>query len=204
MIELPPAPAPLTHTFLLARPLKSKSGEAIDRITVMEPEQHHVVTAEREHPTSEMQQAVHMLAALTKLPREQILGMSIPDAQRIQQWMGRIMAESGLVDKPARIDEDHRTFVLRAPIETDRMPVTEVTVRVPDLASSIVAEKFKTESERLAAMIADLSGLKIPIVLRMKRRDIVRIEGWLTPFVIGSSSQQGEHGETLQSGYVAS
>lgn len=196
--------APLQHTFVLSRPLKSQAGAIIRQITVTEPEQHHVVAAERAHPSSETEQSVHMLAALTGLHRDQVLGMSIPDAQRIQRWMERIMADAGHGDPPARFDEDYRTFVLCAPVETDRVPLTEVTVRPPDLASSIVAEKFKSESERLAAMIAELTGLTIPLVLRMKRRDIARIERWLTPFVVGSFSNEDEPGVTLPSDFAVS
>lgn len=189
------APAALSHTFALARPVNGKDGQPLAALTVAEPEQRHIVNAEREHAGSEAAQAVHMLAALTGLPRESVLAMSIADAQRIQRWMGQVMAEAIAIDAPADPSEGARTFGLVAPIETDAVPVASVTVRAPDLAASIVVEKFKGDGQRLAAMIAELSGLSLPVVLRMKRRDVARIERWLAPFVTGSFSPTGDPGE---------
>jgi hypothetical protein len=76
-----------------------------------------------------------------------------------------------------------RTFDLYGPVETNDGKVARVTLREPDLESAVAVERMnETSAQATAAMIASLSGLTIPVVMRMKQRDVVRMERWLDFF----------------------
>lgn len=188
-------PEAATKTFKLRKPLK---GGELTELTLDEPTFGHVCRAVREHPNSAAEQTIHMIAALGGESAEVIKGMFIRDARDIEMWFNSLDIAAVLGDKDRYSADDYEaTFVLSVPVPTDKKPITEITVRAPDLGASVMAEKFKTNEERTAALIADLSGQTLQVISRIKRRDIARMEAWLGPIVAESDSLPDELGEEL-------
>lgn len=185
-----------TRTFTLTRPLKDAEGNEVRELTLVEPELRHAVQAERAHPTSPSKQTIHLIAALGGVTEGVIERLVVKDAREIQRWLARLDTAAALRD---HFEEGalEQTFELSVPIPTDKAPITRVTVRAPDLGASVAVERFKLDGEVKAALIAYLADLTIPVVMRMKRRDVARIEGWLGPFVDDVNSEKDSSpGET--------
>lgn len=75
-----------------------------------------------------------------------------------------------------------RTFRLVVPVPLDEGEIGEITLDEPDLETAVVSGQFKTEGEQLAAMIAHLAGLTIPIAMRLTLRDVREMESYIGAF----------------------
>ncbi|MGE8942710.1 phage tail assembly protein [Leptospira interrogans] len=180
----------MRKTIPLSRPLSDGSNSWTE-LTVHEPELGDRIRAERKG--AGMEAAVELLAILTGLPSSAARKMKTRDARAIHAWLDSLMPDGEPV---ADVDDaESRTFDLLVPLEVDGRPMTQITVREPDLEAGIAVEKLKGRHEQTAASIAVLSGLTIPVVRKMVMRDVARIEAWLLPFVDDTNSKE-EAGET--------
>lgn len=180
------------ETFKLTRPISSDGdGDPIDTLTMVEPELRHVAAAERKYPRNASAQSAHLIAALASISEDQARQLLFQDVQVIERWLLSIERKACFADDPPAPGEFVRTFALSVPVPTDKLPLAEVTLKAPDLGASIAVEdvKGKSEADRVAALIAYLAGVTIPIVMRMKRRDIKRLEGWLSPLAAPEASE---------------
>lgn len=173
----------LVRTFRLKVPVADKTGRVHTSLTIVEPEQHHYALMQREGGGTKG--SIAMIAALAKVPVDVIEGLRQRDHNPIKSWIEGLLDDVSAGDPKADPDamgDQTWTCVLRASIPTDGAPVTSVTVREPNVGSGIATEKMKTEADQTAALIAQLTGHVIPVIMRMKRRDVVRIERWIAPF----------------------
>ena len=124
---------------------------------------------------------------MSGLPVESLNKVIIGDGKRIDKWLSELNVEALLEDQEREVDDEEdefeRTFELLLPIATDSKPLTSITLRAPDLGCAVLAENFDTESSKLAAILAELSGLTMQVILRLSRRDVARMEAWIGPFV---------------------
>ncbi|MFN3624622.1 MAG: phage tail assembly protein [Hyphomicrobium sp.] len=182
----------LQHSFTLQRAIPGANGDPVHELTVVEPELHHFIKAGRKSTLTE--QTITLLAQLSGLPEDSIKRLKTPDARRIQTWLSSLR-DLSVARSSARGDGDSRTFDLSVPLVDGAQIIGSLTLREPDLESAIAIERFKTEPEQTAAMIAALSGHVIPLISRLKVRDVGAIEEWLVPFVRELGSTEDEPGE---------
>lgn len=182
----------LQRSFTLQRAIPDASGAPVTEINLVEPELHHFIKAGRKSTLTE--QTITLLAQLSGLPEESIKRLKTPDARRIQAWLTALRATSK-AHASVQADGDTRAFPLSVPLVDGAKVIETLTLREPDLESAIAIERFKTEPEQTAAMIAALSGYTIPLVSHLKARDVGAIEEWLIPFVRELSSEGAEAGE---------
>ena len=187
--------ARLAQTFDLRKPVLNAAGEKVDQVTAREPLQIDILKVAREGKSGQADQSVSLMALLTDLPVESVRKMLIADARAIEAWLQRINREALTGDADPDEDVFERTFELLVPVETDTAPLTELTIEAPTLESSIAAEKFKTEPEQTCAFLAALSGKTIPLMQKLSRRDVIRMEVWLAPFVQDGGLPMTEAGE---------
>lgn len=179
-------------TLKLARPIDDGAGLTWDDLTIAEPTLGHRMTAERAS-TSEVEQVVRFFALLSGVPEEAIQKLKTSDARKLNRWVDGLPLPKW---EAPTVNGDRHTFKLLCPIEIEgQVPISEITLREPDLAAGIAVEKFKSPREQTAASIASLSGLTIPVVRKMKMRDVERIEAWMLPFVAEPDLKAGD-GET--------
>lgn len=180
-------------TIDLSRPISDDAGMTWTEVTVSEPELGQMMTAERD-TISDVTEAMRLFAEVSGLPEIAIGRLKTKDAMAIRKAVDSFEKHASKVD--ARIDGDRHTLTLDAPIELPgQPPISQITLREPDMAVGVIVEKIKKMRARQAAMIAELSGLKIPVLRHLKARDIARIEAWLGPFVSDDASTE-EDGET--------
>lgn len=182
----------LSKTFTLQRAIPTPDGGAISEISVVEPELHHFIKAGRKSTLTE--QTISLIAQLSGQTEESVKRMKTPDARRIQAWLTSL-SDLSVARSTARGEGDARTFDLSVPLADGATMITSLTLREPDLESAIAIERFKTEPEQTAAMIAALSGHVIPLISRLKVRDVGAIEEWLIPFVRELGSTEDDPGE---------
>lgn len=168
-----------TMKLKLAVPVEDK-GVVIGEVTVQEPELRHQIAAER--TSSQTEQAIRLISQLTGLPESVARRLKFRDAARIRGWVGGLMDSIEPLDCDPLLEGGPKTFQLLVPIDGGK-PINEITIQEPDIEAGIAVEKFKHQHEQDAAMIAALSGLTIPVVSRLKMRDVARIKAWLLPFV---------------------
>lgn len=193
-VQSPPASAPtpiLKRTFTLSRPIFDEKGTTWTELTLVEPELQHQVKAQRGKTSTHTEQVAGFFAALSGVPEAAIRKLKTRDAHRMKAWVDTLSAD-GPEDAEPSLHESERRFELVCPIITDNMPLTALTVREPDLECAIAVERMATQAERTAALIASLSGVTIPIIMRMKMRDVVRIESWLGFFLPDGEASMGE------------
>lgn len=190
----PPAASSLPAiTISLTRPISDDAGMSWTEVTLHEPELGHMLNAERD-TTSSVTEAMRLFAEVSGLPEIAIGRLKTKDAMAIRRVVDGFEKHASPVD--ARIDGDRHTIALDAPIELPgQAPISHITLREPDMAVGVIVEKIHKMRARQAAMIAELSGIKIPVLRHLKARDIARIEAWLGPFVADDESKE-EAGET--------
>lgn len=174
-----------SKVFKLAVPIADDAGSTWTSITLREPTLRDQANIQRRTTLSGTEQAAQLIAALSGIPESAVRRLKTRDVRRMERWQRRLVDEAIALDITA--DDDgalapSKTFRLASPIETEATPITEITVREPDLEAGIAIEKFKTAGEQTAAMLAALSGLPIPAVMRLAARDVARIERWLSFF----------------------
>jgi len=192
----------LSKTFKLAVPIRDDSGKVWSEITIAEPELRHRVHVQRQKTASLAEQTARMLSALSEVPEAAIRRMKQRDARSCNRWIEAVV-RSGieadlLAEAAGEIADpfsDPRTFELMAHVPTDGAPVTSVTVREPDIETGIAVERMELEGEKTAALIAACSGLVIPVVMRMRLRDVARLERWFD-FFFGDGEIQTEGAES--------
>ena len=186
----PAAPAAVSRTLKLSRPITDGNGMTWTEVHVALPELGHYMLAERE-TTSEVSEAARLFAELTNVPEDAIHKMKTGDARALRRMIDAANETSFASD--IRVDGDRHTITLEHPIVIDGQPhIGALTLREPDLAAGIAIEKFNKPREQLAATIAVLSGLTIPVTRRLKMTDVRRIETWLAPFVADTLSMEAD------------
>lgn len=187
-------PAVTKHALELSVAIPMPDGSYTTKIEIQEPELRHRIAAQKERRPTESETFARYISVVCSIPEESAKKIKHRDARRIKVLLDDIKSRGVLADI-AKEEEDRqsdgvdlpqesrRTFVLIHPVPTEGAPLTEVTVEEPDLAAGIAVEKFKTDAEQSAALIASCSGLVIPLVSRMKECDVVRIERWLNFFL---------------------
>ena len=179
----PPSREPERLTLKLSRPIKADDGRTWSEITIVEPELSHHIEADRK--ASGMERAIAIYATISGIPEDAIRRLKTIDAKAIQRWINGLRGGEPPVDNGGVW-----TFSLAFPIEVDGQPVAQISLREPDLEAGIALEKFNGKpNAQIAASIAALSGLTIPIVRRMKMRDVAQFEAWLYPFVADTTSE---------------
>lgn len=178
----------LVRSFALRVPIADDKGNVYPVLIVHEPEQHHFATMQR--AGKGVAGSFALLAALTGVPVSAIQALRHRDHNPIKGWIEELVDghDGDLVPDPEAAGEQTWDCELLAPIPTNAAPVTRVTVREPTIGSGIACERMKTEAEQTAALIAQITGLDIPVVMRMKRRDVVRIERWVAPFSLAGAN----------------
>ncbi|KAB2942942.1 MAG: phage tail assembly protein [Hyphomicrobium sp.] len=181
--------AGLSKTFSLAVPIHDDAGKTWTQITLIEPELRHRVLVQRAKSANLAEQTARMLSVLSDVPETAIRRMKQRDARACNRWIEEIvrsgieadvLAEaSGDVDNPF---SDPRTFDLMAPVATDAQVLTTIMVREPDIETGIAIERMDLEGEKTAALIAACSGLVIPLVMRLRLRDVARLERYFDFF----------------------
>jgi len=183
-----------SKVFNLAVPITDDAGSTWTSITLREPTLRDQANIQRRTTATGTEQAVQLIAALSGVPESAVRRLKTRDVRRMERWQRGLVDEAIAIDVTDDDNGDHlapsKTFVLASPIETESAPITEITVREPDLEAGIAIEKFKTAGEQTAAMLAALTGLPIPSVMRLAARDVARIERWLSFF-----SKDGELSE---------
>jgi hypothetical protein len=189
----------LRKTFKLAVPVRDDAGHVWSEITVVEPELLHRVHVQRQKTATRAEQTARLIAALSGVPEPVVRRMKTRDAHTISHWIDDVVESGARADALAemasgeeRRHETSRSFQLLAPVLTADRPVTEVTVVEPDLEAGIAVEKMDLEAEKTAALIAICAGVTIPVVMRMKLRDIVRIERWMDFFFNAGEASPAE------------
>lgn len=179
------APAGESRVFALSRPIEDK-GQTLAELTLAEPELRHMIVAERKPSGAEL--AVSLIAQLSGISETAIRRLKLKDLRAIEAWIRDLRLTSA-----CSFEEDvgGALFVLSSPIETNGTPIERLRLREPDIEASIAVEKFSKPHEQTAAMIAALTDITIPVVTRLKLRDLAVIEAWLTPFVEDTSSKAG-------------
>jgi hypothetical protein len=185
----PAQSAALTTTIALTRPLRMADAE-ITELKLVEPELRHFVASGRRASANE--QTAALIAALSGISEEAAVRLKLRDAKRIQRWFEELRRDALAPGGPGASDEDvddGRRFVLVAPIASggDNIMST-LTLREPDLGSGVAVEKFKSEMEQTAALLAALSGLTIPAVMGLRLRDLARMEAWVYPLLDAPAS----------------
>lgn len=175
-----------TLTFELSRPVADEAGKVYTEITVEEPSLADFIQADRKS-ASPAEKGIVIIAIAGHLPIEAVKRMKLPDANRIKRWLERLRDKAAGEghDEPT---DDGRVFELITPIQNGTQTVSRVTLIEPDLGSGVAVEKFKSEHEQTAALIATLSGLTIPVVHQLRLRDIARMEAWFYPFLDDTTS----------------
>lgn len=171
--------------FALSKPIEDK-GQIHAKLTLAEPELRHMIIAERKPSGAEL--AASLIAQLSGVSELAIRRLKIKDLRAIEAWIRGLRETSGCSFEE---DAGGALFVLSSPIETNGTPVERLRLREPDIEASIAVERFSKPHEQTAAMIAALADLTIPVVTRLKLRDLAVIEAWLTPFVEDTSSKAG-------------
>ena len=172
--------------FKLARPIVEDGVETTE-IVLGEPRFSDMAAATRKHPDSPTQQTVHLVALLAGVSEVGVRKMLVSDIQSIKAWFDRLDAEA-LDEFEAPVPGEYqRTFELIVPVQTDKGPVSNLTLNAPDLDSVVAAEKFKNAHEQTAAIIATCAGVTLPVVMGLCRRDVIRLEAWVTPFLTGTA-----------------
>ncbi len=179
------APAGESRVFTLSRPIEDK-GQPLAELKLAEPELRHMIVAERKPSGAEL--AVSLISQLSGVSEAAIRRLKLKDLRAIEAWIRELRLTS-----TCAFEEDAvgALFVLSSPIETNGTPIDRLRLREPDIEASIAVEKFAKPHEQTAAMIAALTDLTIPVVTRLKLRDLAVIEAWLTPFVDDTSSKAG-------------
>lgn len=174
-----------TRTFALARPIADDTGKAYPSITLTEPELHHLAQVERKTTAGENEISAALISILSGVPETAVRRIKLRDVLQIQRWVDDVMASGVKADllreaaAPIEANEPERTFELLVPVVLNDATLARITMREPDLEAGIAIEKFKLPSEQTAALIATCSGQIIPNVMRMKVRDVRRIERWV-------------------------
>lgn len=193
MTKKPGAAAPeavgLSRIFMLRRPIVDQ-GVTVAEITLVEPELRHLTIAERKPSGGE--EALSLISQLSGVSEAALRGLKLQDMRAIQRWIDGLRVES----TATHVEQDEGAiFTLSVPLPTATGSIDKLRLREPDVECSIAVEKFKKPREQTAAMLAALADLTIPIVSRIKVRDLSLIEAWLTPFVMDIESTGGT-GET--------
>lgn len=181
------------RTFTLRVPIIDDKGRPYEKLTVTEPEQHHYVEMQR--AGRGVAASFVLISALTGVPVSAIQQLRHRDHNPIKGWVEEIVSPpqgDDPVADPDAAGEQTWECDLAAGIPTNGPPVKRVTVREPTIGSGIACEKMKTEAEQTAALIAQITGLTVPVVMRMKRRDVVRIERWIAPFSMHGANLEGQ------------
>lgn len=173
-----------TRTFTLTRPVVDDAGKEYATITIAEPELHHQVQVERKKTAGESEITAALIGLLSGLPDAAVRRLKLRDVIAIKTWLDGVISSGVKADlareaaAPLSLDEPERPFELLVPVALSDGVLTRITVREPDLEAGIAVERFALPSEQTAALIATCSGQIIPNVMRMKVRDVRRIERW--------------------------
>jgi hypothetical protein len=159
-----------------------------NEITLAEPTLAHHIASER---AEGMAQVIALYSTLSGVPEEAIRRMKTVDSRKIQAVLEETLDDAP-APRPAEVDG--AVFDLLHPISAGGRPIKSVTLREPDLEAGIALEKVKGGPNQItAASIAILSGLTIPVVSKLSKKDVKRMEAWLLPFL--SDTDQTADGE---------
>lgn len=193
--QAPPIASPAPHpdpaseaerrTFTLSGPIADTTGNLVTTITLSEPELGHLMLAE--HEKSGGEQAAALISQLSGIPKAALRRLKLADLKAFERWMRELREIGGAAYEDDGAGGAVFTLALPIPVEGGKA-IDKLRLRTPDLDASIAVEKFKKQHEQTAAMIAALADLTIPVVRRLKIRDVAVIEAWLAPFVTESEA----------------
>jgi hypothetical protein len=185
------ATPPVKHALTLTRSI-GDDARMWDAIELVTPRVHHLVQAETEAPGGGLRQSMLLVSLLSGVPEAALNRLTLPDLKALQKIVAAASAPKNCIVTDG---DDHATFELGDPIETDNATITTLRLRTPDVEAMLTAEKFKGPNKQTSAMIASLSGQMIPVIHRLSVADFNAIDRWLTPFVSATDSTEGP-GET--------
>lgn len=67
------------------------------------------------------------------------------------------------------------TVKLSAPVVDGENTITKLTFREPDIGDMLVSDKFKGDMEKMVAVLASISDMKLAVFKKIKTRDMARI-----------------------------
>ena len=183
------------QTYKLIVPVTDGEGSAVVSLTIVDPELRHRAQVERLKPASQTEATRAMISVLTGVPADVVGRIKYRDYLAIDRIIESMVSRGVKADIATDAEryaaggspdlDSTRTFKLIGAIATDAAPVSAVTAVEPDIDAGIAVERFKTEAEQSAAMIAKCTSLPIPVVMRMKLCDVLRLERWLNFFLNG-------------------
>ena len=188
-----PATLGLVRVFDLKVPVTDDNGKVYHKLTVFEPEQHHY--ADMQRAGTGVAASFVLISKLSSVPVSAIEKLRQRDHNPIKSWIeGLASPPQGKDPKPDpdAAGEQIWECTLASPIPTNGLPVSTVTVSEPTIRAGVACEKMKTEAEQTAVLIAQITGLTVPVVMRMKRRDVARIERWIAPFSTYGANLDGQ------------
>lgn len=85
-------------------------------------------------------------------------------------------------------------FTLTRPIEQDGKTISEITLdRPPNVGDLVAGDAFTGNVKRTAAILASMTGVTLPAIMRMSSRDFVAIGSVLSPMLgLGQDDEPGE------------
>lgn len=67
------------------------------------------------------------------------------------------------------------TVKLSAPVVDGENKISELTFREPDIGDMLVSDKFKGDMEKMVAVLASISDMKLAVFKKIKTRDMAKI-----------------------------
>ena len=67
------------------------------------------------------------------------------------------------------------TVKLSAPVVDGENNITKLTFREPDIGDMLVSDKFKGDMEKMVAVLASISDMKLAVFKKIKTRDMAKI-----------------------------
>lgn len=194
------APAVTKYTYTLKSPI-TIDGETLTEVSLCEPELRHRIASQRSNSGSEIERFIVYVAALSGLPESTVRRLKHRDGKGIRELISQVSLRGVRADLMQEAADGNglsvpqggrKTFDLLVPIPTDGDPLRSIDVEEPDVAAGLAVEKFKTEGEQVAALIATMSGQIIPLITRMRECDVKRIERWFDFFLNDGASSRPE------------
>lgn len=163
-----------------------------DQLTLGVPQLRHRVEADRSAGAGagENARTAALIAAISGVSESAIRRLAIRDARRI----AKVLANTEYAEDAGVTDG---LLTLLHPVPTEREPLKSVPVMEPTLEAGILAEKFKNDGEKTAAMIASCCGITMQMALRLSLVDVARIEAALRPFLLDGEMAPAEEAAEL-------
>ena len=90
------------------------------------------------------------------------------------------------------------TIELSSPIEHDGKTITSLTFREAEVGDAMAMDAVKGEMAKSAALLACMCGLSLPVMKKIKFRDMNRIMGAVAA-LMGNVDTPTENGSTSES-----